>query len=316
MRNRFLLACLVTCLATIVTIVTAPAQVVSTGASPQDAWLLEWAGDWDTRIELFTEPGKPPLVGTGRQRVSTVGKSWIVADGESEVAGATIHRILTIGFDDQKGCYVATAIHSRTNELLAFEGRRDERGSTLVLEARGRSPYSSRPKITHREILEVKDENHRVRTSQYEGAEGEWVTLAIAHHHRRTASRMRIELTSVMVDDQAKAQRFYTEILGFETAKDLPLGGARWLTVRSRDGHPDVELLLEPLGFEPARVFQKALFDAGIPAASFAVKDVAKEHARLLELDVEFKTGPTDVGTTTIAVFADTCGNWIQIHQA
>ena len=126
---------------------------------------------------------------------------------------------------------------------------------------------------------------------------------------------MKIVLTSVMVDDQDKALGFYTDILGFIKKTEIPMGSVKWLTVVSPEAPDDVELLLEPMGFEPAKIFQKALFDAGIPAASFAVDDIEKEYERLQSLGVVFKTKPTNMGPVTIAVFDDTCGNLIQIAQ-
>ena len=127
---------------------------------------------------------------------------------------------------------------------------------------------------------------------------------------------MKISLSSVMVDDQDKAIAFYTEILGFIKKQDIPMGDDRWLTVVSPEGPDDVELLLEPMRFPPTQTYQKALFDAGIPATAFAVSDVQSEYDRLTGLGVVFKTGPTDVGSTTIAMFEDVCGNLIQIYQA
>lgn len=127
---------------------------------------------------------------------------------------------------------------------------------------------------------------------------------------------MKIKLTSVMVDDQDKALKFYTEVLGFVKKNDIPMGEARWLTVVSPEGPDDVELLLEPLGFPPARTYQKALFEAGIPSTSFAVEDIQKEYERMKKLGVAFKTTPTKMGPVTIAVFEDTCGNLIQMAQA
>jgi catechol 2,3-dioxygenase-like lactoylglutathione lyase family enzyme len=126
---------------------------------------------------------------------------------------------------------------------------------------------------------------------------------------------MRILLSSVMVDDQAKALAFYTEKLGFVKKQDIDMGEARWLTVVSPEDNSGVELLLEPTGHPASKVFQKALFDDGIPLTTFAVTDVQVEYERLLALDVEFSTEPTNVGPTTVAVFNDTCGNWIQIYQ-
>jgi catechol 2,3-dioxygenase-like lactoylglutathione lyase family enzyme len=126
---------------------------------------------------------------------------------------------------------------------------------------------------------------------------------------------VKIQLTSVMVEDQAKALAFYTETLGFVKKTDIPMGEFRWLTVVSPEGPDDIELVLEPLGFAPARTFQKALFEAGIPLTAFAVPDVQAEHDRLAKRGVVFKTGPAEAGGTTVAVFEDTCGNLIQIYQ-
>jgi predicted enzyme related to lactoylglutathione lyase len=127
---------------------------------------------------------------------------------------------------------------------------------------------------------------------------------------------MKIILTSVMVDDQDKALKFYTEVLGFVKKNDIPMGEARWLTVVSPEGPDDVELLLEPMGFPPARTYQKALFEAGIPLTSFAIDDIQKEYERMKKLGVVFKMAPTKMGPVTIAVFEDTCGNLIQMAQA
>ena len=127
---------------------------------------------------------------------------------------------------------------------------------------------------------------------------------------------MRIKLTSVFVSDQEKALRFYTEVLGFAKKTDMPMGNDRWLTVVSAEGPSDIELLLEPMGFDPARTYQKALFDAGIPCTSFDVDDIEKEHTRLDKLGVRFKAKPTMMGPVIVAVLDDTCGNLIQIVQA
>lgn len=126
---------------------------------------------------------------------------------------------------------------------------------------------------------------------------------------------MKIKLSSVMVDDQEKALKFYTELLGFVKKKDIPAGGARWLTVVSPEGPDDIELLLEPMGFPPAKTYQRALFDAGIPLTAFAVDDIQKEYDRLQSLGVTFRTGPTKMGPATLAVLDDTCGNLIQLYQ-
>ena len=126
---------------------------------------------------------------------------------------------------------------------------------------------------------------------------------------------MRIVVTSVLVDDQAKAHRFYTDVLGFVTKHDIDLGAARWLTVVSPDDPDGTELLLEPDGHPAARPFKAALVEDGIPYASFGVADCRAEHERLVGLGVQFTQEPTQIGPVTTAVFDDTCGNLIQMAQ-
>jgi catechol 2,3-dioxygenase-like lactoylglutathione lyase family enzyme len=126
---------------------------------------------------------------------------------------------------------------------------------------------------------------------------------------------MKIKLTSVLVDDQQKALDFYTDILGFVTKIDEPLGEFRWLTVVSPEGPQDIELLLEPNENPAASTFQAALKEQQIPLTAFAVHDVRAEYDRLKSLGVQFTTEPTPMGPTMIAVFDDTCGNLIQIYE-
>jgi len=128
---------------------------------------------------------------------------------------------------------------------------------------------------------------------------------------------MKIRITSVPVKNQDQALKFYTEILGFIKKRDIPLEQDRWLTVVSKDEPDGAELLLEPSPnhFEPAKVYQKALFDAGIPWTQFNVDDVDKEYERLRESGLEFSMKPTDIGPAKLAVFNDTCGNYIQLVE-
>lgn len=126
---------------------------------------------------------------------------------------------------------------------------------------------------------------------------------------------MKIKLTSVMVDDQEKALQFYTEVLDFVKKRDIPMDEHRWLTVVSEEEQDGPELALEPMGFEPARVYQKALFEAGIPLTAFHVDDIEKEYERLKNLGVEFSMEPTQMGASKLAVFDDTCGNHIQLFE-
>jgi catechol 2,3-dioxygenase-like lactoylglutathione lyase family enzyme len=127
---------------------------------------------------------------------------------------------------------------------------------------------------------------------------------------------MRIYLTSVLVDDQEKALRFYTDVLGFVKKHDVPVGGARWLTVVSPAAPEGPELLLEPDGHPAAKPFKAALAADGIPVTSFAVDDVNAEFQRLRGLGVQFTQEPLEMGGVTTAVFDDTCGNLIQIVKA
>lgn len=124
---------------------------------------------------------------------------------------------------------------------------------------------------------------------------------------------MRINLASVLVDDQAKALAFYTEKLGFLKKEDVPMGPDRWLTVVSPEAPDGVELLLEPSGHPAAGPFKEALVADGIPFTSFAVDDVQAEYERLTALGVVFTQPPTEMGPVTTAVLDDTCGNLIQI---
>ncbi|HEY6902071.1 MAG TPA: VOC family protein [Puia sp.] len=126
---------------------------------------------------------------------------------------------------------------------------------------------------------------------------------------------MKIKLCSVMVDDQKKALRFYTEILGFVKKREIPMGEHAWLTVVSPEEQDGTEVVLEPMGFPPARVFQKELYESGIPWTAFQVDDIVKEYERLKGLGVVFRMEPTSMGPTTLAVLDDTCGNNIQIYQ-
>jgi catechol 2,3-dioxygenase-like lactoylglutathione lyase family enzyme len=126
---------------------------------------------------------------------------------------------------------------------------------------------------------------------------------------------MRIKLTSIMVDDQAKAQKFYTEILGFKTKADFPVGEYRWITVVSAEGPEDLELVLEPNANPAAKTFQEAMFAQGIPLATFEVRDISAEFERLKKRGVAFTKEPMSAGPVKIAIFSDACGNLIQLYQ-
>ena len=127
---------------------------------------------------------------------------------------------------------------------------------------------------------------------------------------------MRINLASVLVDDQERALRFYTEVLGFKQKHDVPVGEHRWITVVSPEDPDGTELLLEPDAHPAAKPFKEALVADGIPFTSFAVEDVRVEFERLRALGVRFTQEPAEMGPVTTAVLDDTCGNLIQIaHQ-
>jgi len=126
---------------------------------------------------------------------------------------------------------------------------------------------------------------------------------------------MRITLTSVIVQDQEHALRFYTEVLGFRKKADLPAGDFRWLTVVSPEDPDGTQLVLDPNAHPAAAAYQVALFESGIPLTSFAVDDIEEEVQRLKALGVVFTTAPTTVEGAVVAVFDDSCGNLIQTHQ-
>ncbi|HZJ53180.1 MAG TPA: VOC family protein [Myxococcaceae bacterium] len=126
---------------------------------------------------------------------------------------------------------------------------------------------------------------------------------------------MRIKLASIFVEDQARALAFYTDALGFVKRQDFPVGQYRWITVTSPEGPEDLELSLEPNENPAARTFQEALFKQGIPVTAFEVDDLGTEYRRLRERGVVFTREPTDSGPVRIAIFADTCGNLVQLYQ-
>ncbi len=128
---------------------------------------------------------------------------------------------------------------------------------------------------------------------------------------------MKIKLTSVSIEDYDKALRFYTEVLGFVQKRDIPLGdGARWITVVSPEEPEGTELLLEPNASYPAmKALKESLVKDGIPFTAFEVSNIQNEYERMQKLGVEFTMEPTNMGTTTAAIFNDTCGNLIQIYQ-
>jgi glyoxylase I family protein len=126
---------------------------------------------------------------------------------------------------------------------------------------------------------------------------------------------MKIKLNSIFVEDQTRALEFYTRVLGFRKQTEIPVGEYKWLTVVSPDGPPEVELVLEPNSNPAARAYQEALFGQGIPITAFEVDDIQAEVKKLKSRGVQFTMEPTPTGPVTIAIFADTCGNLIQIYQ-
>jgi predicted enzyme related to lactoylglutathione lyase len=126
---------------------------------------------------------------------------------------------------------------------------------------------------------------------------------------------MRIKLTSIMVEDQDRALKFYTEVLGFRKKHEFPAGGYKWITVVSPEGPDNIELSLEPNANPAAKTFQAAMFAQKIPLAAFEVSNIEEEYARLKSLGVVFLNEPTRMGPVSIAIFSDTCGNLIQMYQ-
>lgn len=139
--------------------------------------------------------------------------------------------------------------------------------------------------------------------------------LDILEEQQERLHEMKLKLMSVFVDDQDKALAFYTEVLGFVKKHDIPVGAFKWLTVVSPEEPDGTELLLEPSDNPATQAFKKALLEQGIPSASFFVADVQAEYERLKKLGVRFTMEPTPMGPTVVAVFDDTCGNYIQLNQ-
>lgn len=127
---------------------------------------------------------------------------------------------------------------------------------------------------------------------------------------------MKINITSIFVEDQNRALEFYTEVLGFMKKTDMPAGKFKWLTVVSKEDSEGVELLLEPNVHPAATTFQQAIYNDAIPAAAFTVNALQKTYDELLEKGVAFTVAPTESGPVAYAIFDDTCGNLIQITQA
>lgn len=126
---------------------------------------------------------------------------------------------------------------------------------------------------------------------------------------------MQAKFISLLVEDQEAALQFYTAVLGFQKVEDIAMGEYRWLTVTAPDGPAGVEVVLEPMAFPPARVYQQALFTAGVPATAFVTKDLAADVQRLRARGVAFRGEPTNMGPITAVMFEDTCGNLINLVQ-
>lgn len=126
---------------------------------------------------------------------------------------------------------------------------------------------------------------------------------------------IRVAVTSVFVDDQEKALRFYTDLLGFVVKHDVPLGEARWLTVVSPDEPESVELLLEPNGTPVARAYQQGVREMGLPVIVLGTDDVRRDHERLTAQGVEFTMPPTETGPVITAILDDSCGNLVSLQQ-
>jgi catechol 2,3-dioxygenase-like lactoylglutathione lyase family enzyme len=127
---------------------------------------------------------------------------------------------------------------------------------------------------------------------------------------------MQARLISILVTNQDQALKFYCEVLGFVVKQDIPMGKFRWLTVAAPEGPEGVELVLEPMSFAPAKDYQKALFEAGIPLNAFFTSDMQGEYRRLKERGVVFRGEPENMGPIISVLFEDTCGNLINLVQA
>lgn len=126
---------------------------------------------------------------------------------------------------------------------------------------------------------------------------------------------IRVRLTSIMVNDQNRARKFYTETLGFLIKRDIPMGLANWLTIVSPAEPEGTEIVLEPTLHSASRLYQEALYSEGTPLTALAVDNIDEEYSRLTKLGVIFQGAPKQMGPTTVAIFDDTCGNYVQLFQ-
>jgi uncharacterized protein YndB with AHSA1/START domain/predicted enzyme related to lactoylglutathione lyase len=196
-------------------------------------------------------------------------------------------------------------LRSGVTELTLTHARREAAGEWALCLERLAATMGG-PPATRRELLKY---------AAGAATLGVAALLAAQYSKGRTKTTMRIDLSSVLVDNQDKALKFYTEVLGFVKKLDIPMGEFRWLTVVSPEAPDGTQLVLEPNANPAAKTFQEAMFKQGIPLTSLGAADVGKEYERMTKLGVVFKQPPTKAGPVTITVFEDTCGNLIQLHQ-
>jgi hypothetical protein len=167
--------------------VAGPAQDAPKMPAPQKEheWLRQFVGEWETELEMYMEPGKPPVKGKGTDKARRLGGFWVVTEGKSEVMGMSFDSILTLGYDPQKKKYVGTWVDSVNSYLWKFEGTVDSTGKVLTFEAEGPCPAAPEKLGKFKEVIEFKSQDHRVSASSMLGDDGKWITLSTASSLRK-----------------------------------------------------------------------------------------------------------------------------------
>lgn len=151
----------------------------------EHAWLQHLTGEWDTEAEMFMEPGKPPLKAQGSESARMVGGFWLLAEAKGEMMGMEFRSVFTLGYDAQKKKYIGTWIDNCTNYLWKYEGTVDSTGKVLTLETEGPCPMSGGKLTKFKEVIEIKDKDHKFFTSSMQGEDGKWTTIVSVNYRRK-----------------------------------------------------------------------------------------------------------------------------------